>query len=51
LPGEVLESFSKQGFLAPIFMMIASMARMRDLIKRKEATLPVNVDHNPLFDV
>ena len=51
LTGDVLEEFSKKGFLAPIFMAIASMVRMRDLIKRKEATLASTSLENPLFDI
>ena len=35
LPGEVLESFSQRGFLMPIFMMLASMSNMADLVSKK----------------
>ena len=39
LPGDVLESFSKQGFLAPIFMVMASMSNMHRLVEVKNAEL------------
>ncbi len=39
LPGDVLESFSKQGFLMPIFMAIASMSNMYRLIEVKNSEL------------
>ena len=39
LPGETLESFSKQGFLMPIFMMLASLSNMRTLIELKSSRL------------
>ncbi len=39
LPGDVLESFSKQGFLMPIFMVLASMSNMQRLIEVKNAEL------------
>lgn len=39
LPGSTLESFSKAGFLMPIFMMLASMTNMRTLIEFRNARL------------
>lgn len=39
LPGDVLESFSRQGFLMPIFMVLASMSNMYRLIEVKNAEL------------
>lgn len=39
LPGATLESFSKQGFLAPIFMALASMNNMRTLIEFRNKKL------------
>ena len=39
LPGDVLERFNKQGFLAPIFLAMASMSNMRRLIEVKNAEL------------
>lgn len=36
LPGDVLEDFSKRSFLMPMFMILASMANMRELISRKD---------------
>ncbi len=35
LPGDVLESFSRQGFLMPLFMIVASMSNVRTLIEEK----------------
>lgn len=35
LKGATLESFTEQGFLMPIFMVIASQSRLRDLVDRK----------------
>ncbi|BFM12290.1 SapC family protein [Simiduia litorea] len=35
LAGEVLESFSQRGFLMPIFMMLASMSNISDLVSKK----------------
>lgn len=35
LPGEVLQSFNEQGFLMPMFMALASMANMDELVQRK----------------
>lgn len=35
LGGDVLESLNQAGFLQPIFMVVASMSRMRDLIDRR----------------
>lgn len=35
LPGDVLESLNKAGFLQPIFMAVASLSRLRDLIERR----------------
>ncbi|MBB3167363.1 SapC family protein [Simiduia aestuariiviva] len=37
LPGNVLESFSQQGFLMPIFMMLASMNNIATLVSKKNA--------------
>lgn len=52
LSGEVLETFSQRGFLAPIFMAVASMARMSELIKRKQSVMSSSLaDDNPLFNV
>lgn len=39
LPGGVLESFNKQGFLMPIYMALASMSNMRRLIEFKNAEI------------
>lgn len=39
LPGDVLAEFSQQGFLMPIFMMLASTANMGRLIAVKNAQL------------
>lgn len=39
LPGAVLESFSKAGFLMPIFMMLASMSNFRTLIELRNRKL------------
>ena len=39
LPGETLESLSKQGFLMPIFMMLASLTNIRTLIELKTSRL------------
>lgn len=35
LPGDVLETFSKRGFLMPIFMMLASMSNVAALVSKK----------------
>lgn len=35
LPGDVLDSFNKQGFLMPIFMMLASMSNIATLVGKK----------------
>ncbi|NIV18739.1 MAG: multidrug transporter [Woeseiaceae bacterium] len=35
LSGDVLDSFNKQGFLMPMFMMLASVSNIRGLIDRK----------------
>ena len=35
LKGDVLESLNEAGFLQPIFMAVASMSRVRDLIERR----------------
>ena len=35
LEGDVLESLNKAGFLQPIFMAVASLSRIRDLIDRR----------------
>ncbi len=37
LPGEVLERFNREGFLMPLFMVLASMSNVRALIQRKNA--------------
>jgi hypothetical protein len=39
LPGTTLERFSKEGFLMPIFMALASMTNMRTLIQLKNKAL------------
>lgn len=39
LPGETLERFSKEGFLMPIFMALASMTNIRTLIELRERKL------------
>lgn len=39
LPGSTLESFSKAGFLMPIFMAVASMSNMRTLIDLRNIQL------------
>jgi len=35
LPGDVLESLNQAGYLQPVFMAVASMSRMRDIIERR----------------
>lgn len=35
LPGDVLESLNRAGYLQPIFMAVASLSRVRDLIERR----------------
>ena len=35
LPGDALESLNKAGYLQPIFMAVASLSRMRDIIDRR----------------
>jgi hypothetical protein len=35
LEGATLQSFTEQGFLMPIFMVLASQSRLRDLVDRK----------------
>lgn len=35
LPGDVLESLNKAGYLQPVFMAVASLSRMRDIIERR----------------
>jgi len=35
LPGDVLESLNKAGYLQPIFMAVASLSRLRDIIERR----------------
>lgn len=35
LDGTVLQSFTEQGYLMPIFMVMASQSRLRDLVNRK----------------
>lgn len=39
LPGSVLETFSKAGFLMPAFMALASMANLQRLVEMKNAAL------------
>jgi hypothetical protein len=39
LPGEVLGDLSRQGFLMPLFMMLASTGNMRSLVDRKNARM------------
>jgi hypothetical protein len=40
LKGDVLESLNQAGYLQPVFMAVASLSRMRDLIDRRNR-LPV----------
>ncbi len=35
LPGDVLESLNEAGYLQPVFMAVASLSRMRDIIERR----------------
>ena len=35
LPGDVLESLNRAGYLQPVFMAVASLSRLRDLIERR----------------
>ncbi|MGB5411593.1 MAG: SapC family protein, partial [Woeseiaceae bacterium] len=35
LQGDVLESLNQAGFLQPIFMAVASLSRVRDVIERR----------------
>ena len=35
LKGDVLESLNQAGYLQPIFMAVASLSRMRDVIERR----------------
>ncbi len=35
LQGDVLESLNKAGYLQPVFMVVASLSRMRDVIERR----------------
>ena len=35
LPGDVLESLNKAGYLQPVYMAVASLSRLRDLIERR----------------
>lgn len=35
LPGDALESLNQAGYLQPIFMVVASLSRMRDVIDRR----------------
>ncbi len=35
LPGDVLESLNKAGYLQPVFMAVASLSRLRDVIDRR----------------
>ncbi len=35
LPGDVLESLNQAGYLQPVFMAVASLSRMRDVIERR----------------
>lgn len=39
LDGETLQRFSKEGFLMPLFMILASTVNIRSLVDRKNATL------------
>jgi len=39
LSGETLQMFSEKGYLAPLFMVVASMASMEKLVDRKNASL------------
>ncbi len=40
LKGDVLESLNEAGYLQPIFMAVASLSRMRDLIDRRNRLRP-----------
>ena len=35
LPGDVLASLNQAGYLQPVFMAVASLSRMRDIIERR----------------
>ena len=35
LKGDVLESLNQAGYLQPVFMAVASLSRIRDLIERR----------------
>ncbi len=35
LPGDVLESLNRAGYLQPVFMAVASLSRIRDIIERR----------------
>jgi hypothetical protein len=35
LPGDVLESLNQSGYLQPVFMAVASLSRLRDVIERR----------------
>jgi hypothetical protein len=39
LDGDALDDLNKQGFLLPIYMMVASMSQLRLLVQRKNARL------------
>ncbi len=39
LKGDVLESLNQAGYLQPVFMAVASMSRMRDVIERRNRLL------------
>ena len=38
--GDVLESLNEAGYLQPVFMAVASLSRMRDLIERRNRLRP-----------
>jgi len=40
LKGDVLESLNQAGYLQPVFMAVASLSRMRDLIQRRNRLRP-----------
>ena len=40
LKGDVLESLNEAGYLQPVFMAVASLSRMRDLIERRNRLRP-----------
>ena len=43
LPGKVLEDLSRDGYLMPLFMVLASMANIQRLVERKNRTLSLSI--------